>query len=102
MAAKEKRASEAGIRFKNSRDADGNGELWLVFSPGPTVNGSKFISGSDELGETAADIRAVKFPNTFPDSTEMKLLRRAWVTCSKSTHECRVGLISAESALNVN
>src|SRR4029077_8248962 len=50
VAAKEKRASEAGIRFKNSRDADGNGELWLVFSPGPTVNGSKFISGSDELG----------------------------------------------------
>jgi TonB family protein len=102
IATKEKRASEAGIRFKNSRDADGNGELWLVFSPGPTVNGSKFISGSDELGETAADIRAVRFPNTFPDSTEMKLLRRAWVTCSKSTHECRVGLISAESALNVN
>jgi TonB family protein len=102
VAAKEKRASEAGIRFKNTRDADGNGELWLVFSPGPTVDASKLISGSDELQETAGDIRALKFPDTFPDSTGMKLLRRAWVTCSKYTHECRIGLIPADSVTALN
>jgi hypothetical protein len=45
---------------------------------------------------------ALKFPNTFPDSTEIKLLRRAWVTCSKYTHECRIGLIPADSVTSIN
>jgi hypothetical protein len=101
-AAKIKRAAEAGIKFKNSGNVDGNGEVWLVFKPGPTVDAVKFITGSDELRATAADIRSVKFPNTFPDSTEIKLLRRAWVTCSNYTHECVVGLIPADSVVSVN
>jgi len=101
-AAKEKHSGEAGIKFKNSGHADGNGEVWLVLKPGPIVGAVKFITGSDALQATAADIRTVEFPNTFPDSTEIKVLRRAWVTCSNHTHECLVGLIPAESVTSVN
>jgi TonB family protein len=99
--AKDKRSAEAGIQFKNSEHAEGHGEVWLVLKPGPTVDAVKFITGSDALQATAADIRMVKFPNTFPDSTEIKLLRRAWTTCSKYTHGCLVGLIPAESVTSV-
>jgi predicted Zn-dependent protease len=99
--AKNKRAADAGIKFKNPGGVDGNGEVWLLFKPGPTVDAMKFISGSDPLRATASDVRAVKFPNTFPDSTEIKLLRRAWVTCSSYTHECRVGLIPADNVVSV-
>jgi hypothetical protein len=53
------------------------------------------------LRATAEDIRTVKFPDTFPDATEIKLLRRASVTCSKVTHECLVGLIPSESVNSV-
>jgi TonB family protein len=101
-AAKDKRSAEAGIKFKNSGNANGNGEVWLVLKQGPTVDAVKFVSSSDGLQAAAADIRAVKFPNTFPDSTEIKLLRRAWVTCSTHTHECLIGLISADSVAAAN
>ncbi|MGB8522024.1 MAG: DUF3857 domain-containing protein [Candidatus Acidiferrales bacterium] len=100
-AEKIKRAADAGIKFKNSGNVDGNGEAWVVLKPGPTVDAIKFITGSDELRATAADIRAVKFPNTFPDSTEIKLLRRTWVTCSTYTHECLVGLMPADTVRSV-
>ena len=99
--AKIKRAADAGIKFKNPGNVDGNGEAWLVFKPGPNVDAMKFVTGSDELRATAGDIRAVKFPNTFPDSTEIKLLRRAWITCSTHTHECLVGLMPADTVLSV-
>jgi len=99
-AAKEKRSSDKG-KFKNSGNAEDEGEVWLVLKPGPTVHAVKFISGSDALRATAADIRTVKFPDTFPDATEIKLLRRASVTCSKVTHECLVGLIPSESVNSV-
>jgi tetratricopeptide (TPR) repeat protein len=99
--AKTKRAADAGIKFTNSGNVDGNGEAWLVIKPGPTVDAVKFIIGSEELRATAAEIRAVKFPNTFPDSTEIKLLRRACVTCSNHSHECLVGLMPADTVLSV-
>jgi hypothetical protein len=100
-AAKETGAADTFIKFSNSGTAEGNAEIWLVLTPGPSVGAVKFISGSDSLRATAADIRAMKFPNTFPDSTEMKLLRRASVTCSNVTHECRVGLVSADAVTSV-
>jgi TonB family protein len=97
----EKRPAEVFIKFKNSGKAEGNAEIWLVLKPGPTVDAMKFITGSDILRAVDADIRTVKFPDTFPDATEMKLLRRAWVTCSNVTHECRIGLVSADSVTSV-
>ncbi len=99
-AANEKRSSDKG-KFKNSGNAEGEGEVWLVLKPGPTVDAVKFISSTDALRATAADIRTAKLPNTFPDATEIKLLRRASVTCSKVTHECLVGLIPSESVTSV-
>lgn len=93
---KMKRAAGEGIKFNNSRNIDDNGELWLLLKPGPAVAGLQFIRGSDELKATAADIHALHFPDTFPDSTPITLLRQAWVTCSNNTHECKIGLIPAD------
>jgi hypothetical protein len=93
---KMKRAAGEGIKFNNSRNIDDNGELWLLLKPGPAVAGVQFIRGSDELKATAADIHALHFPDTFPDSTPITLLRQAWVTCSNNTHECKIGLIPAD------
>ena len=45
---------------------------------------------------TAPDIRAIPFPDTFPDSTPITLSRRASVICSNNTHECRIGLIPGD------
>ena len=95
-AVKLKREGGEGIKFKNSHRIDDNGEVWILLKPGPTVADVQLIRGGDELKETFSDIRAVRFPDTFPDSTSVTLLRRAWLTCSNITHECLVGLIPGD------
>jgi TonB family protein len=95
-AVKLKREGGEGIKFKNSRKIDDNGEVWILLKPGPTVADVQFIRGGDELKDTFSDIRAVRFPDTFPDSTSVTLLRRAWLTCSNITHECLIGLIPGD------
>jgi TonB family protein len=99
--AKAKRSAEPGIQFVNPDGIDDNGEVWLLLKPGPTVDAVQFISGNDALKATATDIRAVKFPDTFPDSTPVTLIRRGRVTCSNNTHECRIGLIPADMVTSV-
>jgi len=98
--ARNNRSSAEGIKFPNPGRVTDNGEVWLLLKPGPTVEAAQFITGGDAMKATAADIRAVHFPDTFPDSTAVTLLRRAWVTCSNYTHECHIGLIAGESALS--
>jgi len=60
------------------------------------VGAVQFIGGNDALKATATDIRAIPFPDTFPDSTPITLSRRASVICSNNTHECRIGLIPGD------
>jgi len=96
--AKMKRAAGEGIKFNNSGNIDDNGELWLLLKPGPAVAGVQFIRASDALKATATNIRALHFPDTFPDSTAVTLLRQAWLTCSNNTHECKIGLTPADLA----
>jgi TonB family protein len=98
--AKMKRAAAEGIKFNNSRKIDDNGELWLLLKPGPAVTALQFIRASDALKGADTDIRALHFPDTFPDSTQVTLLRQASLTCSDNTHECKIGLIPADLALS--
>jgi hypothetical protein len=98
--ARNKRSAAQGIKFPNPGRVADNGELWVLLKPGPTVEAVRFISGGDTMKATATDIRAVHFPDTFPDSTAVTLLRRAWVTCSTFTHECHIGLIAADAVVS--
>ncbi len=100
--AKDKRGAADGIKFPNPGRAADNGEAWLLLKPGPTVEAVQFILGGDAMKATATDIRALHFPDTFPDSTPVTLIRRAWVTCSTYTHECHIGLIPADSVTSPN
>jgi TonB family protein len=94
---KAKREATEGIKFPNPGRVADNGELWLLLKPGPTVEAVQFIHGGDAMKKTATDIRAVHFPDAFPDSTAVTLIRRAWVTCSTYTHDCHTGLIPSDS-----
>ena len=94
--AKIKRSAAGEIKFNYPGNIDDNGEVWLLLKPGPTVEAVQFIGGNDALKATATDIRAIHFPDTFPDSTPITLIRRASVICSNNTHECRISLIPAD------
>jgi TonB family protein len=85
------------IAIKNSRQVEGFAEFWILLSPGPAVRGVKFISGDDELAPFAKDLESVSYPNTFPEATELKLLRRARLACTHSSPDCRLQMISSLS-----
>jgi TonB family protein len=85
------------ITVNNSHQAEGFAEFWILLSPGPTVRGIKFISGDDELAPFSKDLETVSYPNTFPEATELKLLRRSRLVCTHSSPDCRLQMISSQS-----
>ena len=85
------------LEIKNAKAAEGTAEFWILLVPGPKVSAVKFIAGDESLRPLAEDLQTASYTNSFPDNTEMKLLRRGKLTCSKSSGTCRLFLMSAES-----
>lgn len=85
------------ITVNNFHQAEGFAEFWILLSPGPTVRGIKFISGDDELAPFAKDLESISYPNTFPEATELKLLRRGRLACTRSSPDCRLQMISSQT-----
>jgi protein TonB len=86
------------IQIKNSHQADGIAEFWILLSPGPKVRAVKFITGDDELASLSQAIETVSFPDCFPEATEIQLIRRARLSCPPASSYCSLLLNSAESA----
>jgi TonB family protein len=97
---KTKRSASEGIKFPNSANLNDYGEVWLLLKPGPTVAEVQFISGADALKPTATEIRAIHFPDTFPDSTAVTLIRRAKIICCHDSNECSINVIPADQVLS--
>ena len=85
----------SSITVKNSHQAEGFAEFWILLSPGPAVRGVRFITGDEELTGFAKDLETVAYPNTFPEATELRLLRRGRLACTRSREDCRLQLISS-------
>jgi len=90
------------IQIKDSHDAEGLAEFWIVLSPGPKAIEVKFISGDEALRPFIPDLTVASFPDPFPDSSDIKLLRRGRLTCLQSSGVCNFRLMSAETVHNVN
>jgi tetratricopeptide (TPR) repeat protein len=98
----EKLTQSHTIKLKNSHNADGIAEFWILPTPGPKVADVKFISGEESLRAFVSDLQAAPFTNSFPDATEVKLPRRGKLTCSRSTSQCSFLLMSAETIRSAN
>jgi TonB family protein len=85
------------IQIKNSHQAEGIAEFWILLSPGPKVHAVKFITGEDELAQFAKDIEAASFPDCFPEATELQLIRRGRLSCAPASPNCSLLLNSAEA-----
>ncbi len=83
------------VVVKNSHQLEGFAEFWILFSPGPTVRGVKFINGDETLAPFAKDLEGVSYPNPFPEATELRLLRRGRLLCLRATGDCSLVTISA-------
>ena len=85
------------IQIKNSHQAEGIAEFWILLSPGPKVRAVKFITGEDELAQFSKDIEAAFFPDCFPEATELELIRRGRLSCAPASPNCSLLLNSAET-----
>lgn len=83
------------INVKNSHQLEGFAEFWILSSPGPKVLGVKFITGDEELTPFTKDLESLSYPNIFPEATEMRLLRRGRLACSRSSPDCHLQMISS-------
>jgi tetratricopeptide (TPR) repeat protein len=86
------------ISIPNTHDADGVAEFWILLSPGPKVLGTKFITGDEVLRPFTKEIEAAAYPDTFPEATEIRLLRRGRLACVRgASAPCRLLLASADT-----
>jgi tetratricopeptide (TPR) repeat protein len=86
------------ITIPNAHDADGVAEFWILLSPGPQVLGAKFVSGDEVLRPSTKELESASFPDTFPEATNIRLLRRGRLACVRGTGlPCRLLLASAET-----
>jgi tetratricopeptide (TPR) repeat protein len=90
------------IRIKNTHAVDGIAEFWILLSPGPKVRGVKFISGDEALRPFICDLEAATFPESFPDTTDVRLLRRGKLTCLRTSGACSFLFMSAETVRSAN
>jgi TonB family protein len=85
------------VAVKNSRQAEGIAEFWILLSPGPTVREVKFISGDEDLNQLRDDIQHTSFPDCFAEATDLRLVRRARLSCLSTSPSCSLFLNSAET-----
>jgi hypothetical protein len=86
------------VAIPNTHDADGVAEFWILLSPGPKVLGTKFINGDEVLRPFTKDLESAAYPDTFPEATNIRLVRRGRLACVRGEGvPCRLLLASAEA-----
>jgi Flp pilus assembly protein TadD len=76
-------------------------EFFVLFAPGPAVEDTKFISGTDNFRSAGKALRSAKFKVAFPEGSSAKLVRRGILTCYPA-RGCSFVLLSPETVRNIN
>lgn len=75
-------------------------EFFLLFSPGPKVEGVEFVKGSEKLKSASQALSAANFHVAFPEGSSARLVRRAILMCS-DVSGCEAVLFTPESVNSV-
>ncbi len=57
-----------------------------------------FLSGAEELKESAADLSKIKFKISFPDEGPTRVVERGMLSCSEASKYCTLVLLPAIAA----
>jgi tetratricopeptide (TPR) repeat protein len=69
----------------------GNADFFILLiagSSGTTVEGVRYISGDDKLRGMTESLQRLTMPMKFPDSTPVRILRRAALSCPGTSGDC--------------
>ena len=78
----------------NSRTA----HFVISITNGSKVDNVTFVSGADELRNATADLAAAKYPQSFPDDTPVRILRKGTLSCSVYMKQCVLVLLPVADA----
>ncbi len=84
------------VRLGATLHEDVSSEVRVLLAPGPKVEDVRFDGGSVAVRGLADVIRKATFPVEFPDSSAIKLPRKALLTCSAATGACSLVLIEPD------
>ena len=69
------------IKLPTITTKSASAEFFVLLSAGPKVEGSQFISGSDELKNAGQSLSSVNFRAEFPDAGPVRIVRRGVLMC---------------------
>ena len=79
---------------KNSSSA----HIVIALTTGGKEANVAFVSGADELRKASQALAATKYPQSFPDSTPVRIVRKGVFSCSIYTKDCVLVLIPSMDA----
>lgn len=81
-------------------------EFYIVFGPDSTRNAKvedvKFIKGADSLKPLAPQLKSLKYPLVFPDSSPTKVVRRGALVCLAKPGVCTFTMVSPDLIVSVD
>ena len=81
-------------------------EFYLVFAPDSTRNAQaidvKFIKGADSLKPFVTQLKAIKYPLVFPNSSATKVVRRGALHCVPKPGGCTFTMVSPEVITSID
>lgn len=77
-------------------------EFFVVISPGPKVEGVKFISGDESLRKAGDSLSTAKFDVPFPADRPAKLLRRGILMCHSISSGCEFVMYPPNSVFSIH
>jgi Flp pilus assembly protein TadD len=87
---------------------DAKADFFISLAPGvagskhATVEGAKFVSGSQDLRTFTEKLKSIDFGPAFPDASPAKLVRRGTVTCAAAMGKCTLTLVLPEDVRGLN
>jgi tetratricopeptide (TPR) repeat protein len=86
--AREKLSAGRTVPMGKLLKEDVSADFAVLLSPGPTVDGARFVGGSEKLKPFAEKLRALDYGVSFPDNTPAKVVISGKVLCLAFSGEC--------------
>jgi tetratricopeptide (TPR) repeat protein/transglutaminase-like putative cysteine protease len=88
------------VRLKRLVPGQASAEFFLLFGPGPRVEDTVFISGSEKLKAAGEALSSANFQVGFPPQSSARLVRRVILMCS-SVVGCQAVLLTPDNVHSV-
>jgi hypothetical protein len=96
---------ERTLKLSNPLRQSGSADFFVMLTAGPnadaTLEDIKFASGDDKLKSFQEKLRTSKFPQSAPDKSPTRILRRGTLSCPSPGGDCTLVLALPEDVRSI-